>query len=175
MQLIQTATVGSGGASSISFSSIPQTFTDLLVVSSCRSSSMTYVTDMMLVDFNGAGTSNFNSINFGAANGSNFSFNDTNGYIGMCATTMQEANSFAVTSAYIPNYTVATNKSYSIDAVGPSVTALGTWASRFTGMRWSNTAAITSMVITPNSGTFLQFSTISLYGILRGSGGATVS
>jgi hypothetical protein len=175
MQLIQTATVGSGGASSISFNSIPQTFTDLLVVSSCRSSSTTQVTDMLLVNFNGAGTTNFNSINFGAANGSNFSSNDTNGYVGMTATTMQTANSFAVSSAYIPNYTVATNKSYSIEGVGPSLTSPGTWSSRFTGMRWSNTAAITSMVITPNSGNFLELSTISLYGILRGSGGATVS
>ena len=173
MQLIQTVTVGSGGASSISFSSIPQTFTDLSIVASCRSSSTSNATDVMLVNFNGAGTSNFSAITYGATSASAFAFQDTNNYIGMTATTSQTANSFAVSSAYIPNYTVATNKAYTIESAGPS--AGGTWAFRFMGVRWSNTAAITSMVITPNSGNFLELSTISLYGILRGSGGATVS
>jgi len=173
MELIQTVTVGSGGASSISFSSIPQTFTDISIVASCRSSSTSNATDVMLVNFNSAGTSNFSAIGYGSTTTTPFAFEDSNNYIGMTATASQTANSFAVSSAYIPNYTAATNKAYSIESAGPS--AGGTWSHRFMGVRWSNTAAITSMVITPNSGNFLELSTISLYGILRGSGGATVS
>ena len=49
-KLIETVTVGSGGAASIEFSSIPQTYTDLKVVYSLRSTNSSVILD---IQFNG--------------------------------------------------------------------------------------------------------------------------
>lgn len=172
MQLIQTGTVGAGGAANITFTGIPQTFTDLLILASCRSTFSGDVADMIYVNFNSAGTSNYANQQLANSGSFVFAFTGTEQVIGFTAAALSPASTFAVSSAYIPNYVVSTNKAVTIDAVSPSTTnSFG----RMVGMRWTNTAAISSMVITPQAGNFVEFSTISLYGILRGSGGATVS
>ena len=56
--LISKQTVGSAGAASVTFSSIPQTFTDLRIVVSGRSARTGNVGNAMLVSFNGS-ASNF--------------------------------------------------------------------------------------------------------------------
>ena len=52
--LIASNTVGSGGAASISFSSIPSTYTDLLVKISTRDNTGSF--NDMLLTFNGSGS-----------------------------------------------------------------------------------------------------------------------
>lgn len=173
MQLIQTATVGAGGAANITFSSIPQTFTDLLLVMSLRSGSGNSDGDPIYVNFNSAGSTNYASASLMFGSNTIYSFTGTTANIGITSNSANTANTFSVSSAYIPSYTTSTNKIVTSDGVAPNNTNFA--GGRFDGTRWSNTAAITSMVITPNAGNFLEFSTISLYGILRGSGGATVS
>lgn len=66
-QIIQTVTVGAGGAASIDFSSIPQTYTDLKILLSGRtnandgsSGQWTYI------NFNGATTNNSVRVLYGA-------------------------------------------------------------------------------------------------------------
>jgi hypothetical protein len=170
MTLISTVTVGSGGSTSINFTSIPQTFTDLLVVHSIRK-------DNTSGSFIGL-TLNASSANFtyrflrgdGSATAS---FSGTVGLAGVNSLSDSTANTFASGSCYLPNYAGATNKSFSVDSVGEnnSASALQTiW----TGL-WSNTAAITSLSLVTTAGNMVQNSTASLYGITKGSGGATVS
>jgi hypothetical protein len=90
------------------------------------------------------------------------------------------SNTFGNSSIYIPNYTGSTAKSVSIDSVGENN---GTASEQIiSAALWNNTAAITSITLTSlddnlnPSGNFAQYSSVSLYGILKGtSNGVTVS
>lgn len=162
-KLIQTITVGAGGAASVAFTSIPGTYTDLLLVSSLRSTSASNDLEMTLA-FNGS-TSNFTSkYLFGnapattAASGSNaFYHGDVNG-------AGSTASVFTSTSLYIPNYAGSTNKSYSVDNTMENNSAVS--YPFFVAGLWSVTSAITSITIT-NASNFAQYSSASLYGISR--------
>ena len=57
MVAIQTVTVGAGGAASIEFTSIPQTYTDLVIVCSARNSSSSGID--MGMRFNGNTGTNY--------------------------------------------------------------------------------------------------------------------
>ena len=162
--LIASNTVGSGGASSITFSSIPSTYTDLKVVYSFRGTT-TGANDVR-VTFNGS-TANYTSrILFG--NGSTAaSITDTNtfaSYAGIQNNSSTTTSTFSNGEIYVPNYTVSgVNKSFSGDAVSENnatsaVTELGANV-------WTGTAAITSVTLTNPSGDFVQYSTAYLYGI----------
>jgi hypothetical protein len=93
------------------------------------------------------------------------------GYQSANATT---ANTFGNASLYIPNYTASQNKSGSSDSVGEgneSQVGLAIQANL-----WSNTAAITSLTLYDPSYNLMQYSSATLYGILKGtSNGVTVS
>lgn len=170
MQLIQTVTVGAGGAASIDFTSIPQTYTDLLLVLSLRGDSDGKI------NFNDTTTS-YSGRQLGGSGSGVFSESTTSSgrFGGFITPNANTANTFANTSVYIPNYTAAINKAISIDTVTENN---GTAA--YQGIQatlWSNTSAITKIVITGNSGTnHAQYSSASLYGITKGSDGiVTVS
>ena len=53
---IATTTVGSGGAADITFSSIPATYTDLLLLTSIRTNRTGTEEDSVNLEFNGVGT-----------------------------------------------------------------------------------------------------------------------
>lgn len=168
MQIIQHQELASTQAS-ITFSSIPQTFTDLLVVTSLRSS-RSAVAEQVLISLNGS-TSSF-TVRTLYGNGSSVasftSARDTVNAPGATAT----ANTFSNSSIYLPNYTSASNKSFSSDDVTENN---GTESYQFiiAGL-WSNTAAITSLALTPGAGgSFVQYSSATLYGIKSGSDGVT--
>jgi hypothetical protein len=167
-QLISTVTVGSGGAANITFSSIPATYTDLLVKISVRNSSGGAVASYIAL--NGS-TSNF-SARYLYGSGSSTSSGTLARYIGSTKSDAT-ANTFNSTDIYIPNYAGSTNKSYSVDNVDENN---GTAADQniIAGL-WSDTAAITSIALTSATGDWVQYSTASLYGITKGDGGATVS
>lgn len=159
--LIQSVTVGSGGAAIIEFGSIPQTYADLVLVSSLRSTSTSNDLEMKLA-FNGS-TSNFtNKYLFGnapagtAASGSNaFYHGDVNG-------NGSTASVFTSTSLYIPNYAGSSNKSYSVDNTMENNSVVS-YPFFLSGL-WSVTSAITSIAIS-NASNFAQYSSASLYGI----------
>lgn len=160
-EAIATVTVGSGGAANITFSSIPATYTDLVVKISARTTATngSYIT----MGFNGS-TSSFSNRTLYGSGGSVGSFTVPTrfgGYINNSGTT---ANTFSNTEIYIPNYTSANNKSFSDD--GASETN-GTAAelSLSAGL-WSNTSAITSIELgVGDAGNFAEYSTATLYGI----------
>jgi hypothetical protein len=161
--LIASSTVGSGGASSINFSSIPQTYTDLQVVFSLRgTTSQIYIlTDIY---FNGS-TSGFSSIGMEGNGGSAVSYTNASIYTNAGNGATATSNTFSSHSVYIPNYTVAENKSVSVDGV-LETNASTAYVSMQAGI-WSNTSAITSIQIIPRADSYVQHSTAYLYGIVK--------
>jgi hypothetical protein len=159
--LIQAVTVGSGGASSISFSSIPGTFTDLCVKFSARDNS-SYIANNIAISFNGSSTS-FSVRNL-YGNGSSASSGTQTNAAALAAAANATASTFSNSEIYIPNYAGSTNKSYSGDSVSENnATEAYDW---FYAGLWSNTAAITSITIAAgSSATFQNYSNFYLYGI----------
>lgn len=169
MQLIQHQELGSAQAS-ITFSAIPQSFTDLLLVTSLRDTSGTNGWTNALIKPNNLSTNLSSRVLFGWGGGSNVgSFGDTYIYheaVGGTST----ANTFTNSSVYITNYTAAAAKAISVDT---STENNGNALSAIVGGLWNSTAAITSLVIEGQSGNLAQFSSATLYGITRGSDGVT--
>lgn len=162
-EAIGTVTVGAGGASSITFSSILQTYTDLLLKLSTRSS-VSGTNDYPRISFNGSSSSQ--SLRALVGNGTSVStYTDTLIYTSGAGNT-QTANVFGNSEVYIYNYTnTGVNKaanSLGVNENNATAVTVGTFAAQ-----WANTAAITSITIIPfNTGeTFLQYSTATLYGI----------
>jgi hypothetical protein len=160
--LLEKVTVGATTAASISFNNIPQTgYTDLVLKVSARDNTGN-VGNFINISLNSSGTGFTNR--FLNGNGSTTSSNSAYGqlvieYSGNSST----ANTFGNGEIYFPNYTSANYKSYSADSVSEN-NATTAYADLTAGL-WSNTAAITKITLTPNTGSFTQYSTFSLYGI----------
>jgi hypothetical protein len=175
-QLISTVTVGSSGAASIELSSIPSSFTDLLLVISAREKNIADFRQPIFMTFNSNTSGYSDRILLG--NGASVSSTSNsygagsfvmNGYANGQSST---SNTFASISTYVPNYAGSNNKSISSDSVTENNAT-----SALQGIQaqlWTNTAAITSIQLTTYT-EFAQYSTASLYGITSGNGGATVS
>ena len=159
VQIGSTVTVGSGGAANIDFTSIPATYTDLVVKISTRCST---TTTAGTVSFNGSG-SNFTGIRLYGDGASATSGSSTSAIL--TNDSSYTASTFANSEIYIPNYASANYKSVSIDGV--SETNATTAYAMLNAILWSNTAAINQVTITPAGGNFVQYSTASLYGILK--------
>ena len=161
-QLISSVTVGSGGAASMAFTSIPATYTDLVVKISGRTNHSGYA-DGMDLTFN----SNASSYTYKYFQGDGSTVSTGTGsakVFGRTNASTSTASTFGNTEVYISNYASSNNKSFSIDSVVENNATSGDdWLA---GNLWSNSAAITSISITPQVGTtFLEYSTAYLYGI----------
>jgi hypothetical protein len=163
MKLIETKTLGTAAAS-IEFTSIPQTFTDLVLMTSLRASTAT----------NDAGL----IINGSDANQSQTQLQGTGSAVSTSAITFDiflicsssdTANTFSNSTHYFFNYTGNTTKTFSVDSVSEN-NATQAFQRIITGFN-NSTAAITSVSMYPASGNFVVGSTVSLYGILKGSDG----
>jgi hypothetical protein len=165
MKLIESKTLGTAQAS-IEFTSVPQTFTDLLALISTRNSN------------GGATAIRFNSNSSGYSerllygNGSSAASANRSGSETvwlLSALNSSTANTFSNGQVYIPNYTGSTNKSFSMDSVNETN---ATGADQYLDAAlWSNTAAITNIQFFNPDGNFAIGTTISLYGVLKGSDG----
>jgi len=161
--LIASSTVGSGGTPYIEFTSIPATYTDLLVLLSLRTEN-TGTHDTVRVQFNSS-AANFNVIEFSGDGANDGSSPRSDGYVGYMNANASTANTFSSISLYIPNYASSNYKSYSVDKVSEQngVTA---YQEMVAGL-WSQTAAITTLkfISAGNSIDLAQYSTAYLYGI----------
>jgi len=164
--LISSVTVGSA-TGSITFSSIPATYTDLLVKVSPRFSAAS-VNKTLVMRFNSdASTSNYTNKRL-QGNGSTINSSIENGYNGGYVSEVNggssTANTFSNVEIYIPNYAGSNYKSFSVDS-GMENNATTAYA-QLLGNLWSNTAAITSItLVEQTSDNFVQYSTAYLYGI----------
>lgn len=167
IQIGSTVTVGSGGAASIDFTSIPATFTDLVIKLSGRSTETTANESSELrLQFNADTGSNYSRrmlYGDGGAVGSS-SATTTGMRVGFVDTNGNTASTFSSSEVYIPNYAGSTQKSVSADSVVEGNVAQFMYATLIAGL-WSNTAAITDIKLFVPSYNFVQYSTATLYGI----------
>ena len=166
-QSIATVTVGAGGSSSISFTSIPSTYQHLQLrmigridASSANGSGiLRYNSDTSSSNYtyheivgNGSSASAYGS----GAPESNQILSTTGATAG--------ANTFGVAITDILDY-ANTNKYKTQRNLG-GYDNNGSGQIRLNSGLWMNTAAINSITITPNAGTvFVQYSSFALYGI----------
>lgn len=171
MTLVSTVTA-SGFTPSVSFNNIPQTATDLVFQISARSDANPSSTVFLLASING-GALGLTSSNFLRGSGSAVT-SASGSQIGISSQSTDTASTFGSTTLVFPNYAGSTQKSFSFDGVSEN-NASAAWQYIGAGV-WSNTAAITSVSFSPAvSSNFVAGTTISLYTITKGSGGATVS
>jgi len=171
MQAIQTVTVGSGGSTSIEFTSIAADYTDLKVVFSARSARTGVNTDDVVFQLNSSTSNQSTRILWGTGSAAQ-SLTDTQPLIGEFPTATATANTFGNYEVYIPNYRSSVAKSFSADGVSENNGTLA-YAALAAGL-YNSTDAITSIKIKTGSGSNLvEHSTATLYGILAGSDGTT--
>ena len=159
-KLINSVTVGAGGAATIDFTSIPQTYMDLVIKLSVRSTESADVSSLN-ISFNSS-TSNFSQKYLVSNAGGAFAGSQAR-WVTYADGGTATANIFSNDEIYIPNYTSSNYKPFSSDSVteqNSSTAYMGLFASL-----WSNTSAITSITLTPSGGNIAQHSNVCLYGI----------
>jgi hypothetical protein len=166
--LISSVTLSSSAAT-ISFTSIPATYTDLLIKLSSRSDRSGNTSADQYIQFNGD-TSAIYSMRRLMGNGSSPSSDSTSGstgaFVGDATAATATASTFANTEIYIPNYTSTNAKFISTDSVTEN-NATEAYAILNASL-WNpvTQAAITSLLIgTVTSNNFVQYTTAYLYGI----------
>jgi len=166
-KLIETKTVSSSTAASIEFTSIPQTYTDLILYVSARTDQAT-TTSNLLMQFNSDTGLNYYSRNLWG-NGSTAQVDNALGsayiYAGpVFNASVSTSNVFGNASIYIPNYAGSSYKAVSSDGVSDDNAT--TRYTAFAAGLWQSTSAITSIKIySGGSANLVQYSSVSLYGI----------
>lgn len=167
---INSITVGSGGAASISFTSVPGTYTDALLLVSARNEG---TAGGFYLRFNGDSGNNYSYRRIHADCLSNAAFDQTLNaaqiFNNQDPSTFS-ANHFSNNSIYIHRY-AGTTYAKSMDIDGVVSRAANDYGSSFGGIimtaaYWDNTSAITTITLTTESGTdFEQYTKATLYGI----------
>lgn len=173
-------------AATVTFDNIPQTgYTDLKVVCSTRAT--TGNNQYMFVQINSLTSQISGRILYGASStASSYSVSSVTYLRGDQPDSGFTANTFANTEFYFPNYnSTTTHKSVLMEGIseGNSTTVWQIEAGSFVS---ANNAAISSLTFSiPNTGSFAQYSTFSLYGVAalgttpivapKATGGNTIS
>lgn len=166
---IATTTVTAASVTDVTFSSIPQTYTDLRLLCSMRVSiNGTYGGGTL--NFNGGGQGNVYDGNrlLGTGSGT-YTGADNNTSYGQLATLNAAQNTgsiFTSIDMYIPNYTGSNNKMWTVLAAHENNATEAYVAFWVSMMR--NSSAISSLKIydaTGGMGNIVQYSTFTLYGI----------
>lgn len=163
-ELIAKSVLGSNAAN-VDFTSIPSTYTDLLVVASARS---TTGTTQLTVAFNNSSADyTFRTLQSDGASvysytQSAFGFNN----VGYLPTSSSTSNTFGNMELHFPNYAGSSNKSVSITAA-QETNAASAWMFTSAGL-WSQTAAINRLTFAVYGGVDLASgSSFYLYGITK--------
>ena len=162
MVKIQTITADVSGLSTIDFTNIPQTFTDLKLVASLRVSRPSTDIDGILIRFNNDNTGgNYSGRRlYGTGSSATSDSNTTGNFFATAASST--ASVFASNEMYLPNYTSSNYKSVSGDSVEEN-NATAASQDLNAGL-WSSSAVINRVTFTA-PGNFAQYSTATLYGI----------
>lgn len=166
-QLIQSYNVGDGittaPAASVTFSSIPQNYKSLKIAVSGRNTDATSNAPGMRVALNGS-TANFTvKVLYGSGTAVG-SYSDTN-EIAWTGGDQVTTNVFASSEIHFSNYSsTSVAKSISSESVIENNATVGYPV--MSGMIWSNTSAITSIILSPNNQSWKFGTTFTLYGLI---------
>jgi hypothetical protein len=161
--LIQPAVVvGSGGAASIDFTSIPSTYTDLVLKISARTAGNNR-TGILTIN-NDTTDANYSIRDLYGTGSSAFSGSGSNRFAWYLDFASDTASTFGSTEFYFSNYANTTaNKSFSVDSVEENNATLA-YAYLIAG-RWNNTNAINRLTLTNFNGNYVEHTTAYLYGV----------
>jgi len=164
---ISTTTVGAGGVSSVTFSSIPSTYQHLQIRCLVKDTGTTYGTGLQVsLRMNSDSGSNYTYHNLKGQGSSASAGGTGNGsqlYNGYYPGSLSNTSSFGVIVMDILDYG-DTNKFKTARALsGDDLNGSGTVA--LTSGSWRSTSAITSIQLLPNDVAFAQYSSFALYGI----------
>lgn len=154
-----------GSTGTLSFSNIPQTFTDLLLFVSGRTTWTTDTNDQIRIYLNGNTSSYAHKLLLGTGSVTDGDGSTTApGVNAQTETGAMTANTFSNDFIYIPNYTSSNYKIVSHQHVSENNATLA--YSTLGATLWSNSSAITSLSISTFRGyDWAQYSTATLYGI----------
>lgn len=165
--LISSVTVGAGGASSITFSSIPATYTDLVVKFSLRDDTSFYAQNVKIVINSSSSGYSERAVYGTGSSATSANQSLTYNSLQYMPSATATASTFGNGEFYIPNYAGSNNKSYSVDSITEN-NATSAIAALTAGL-WANSAAITSITLSAEVAgkTLQQYSTAYLYGISK--------
>jgi hypothetical protein len=145
---LATVTLGSS-ASSVTFSSIPATYRDLILIAAANGSS-----NELNIRFNGDSGANYSRVvAYGPGPTSFAQTGNTSIQTGI------GTSNFQASITQIMDYSATDKHKTVLNRGSTSVVAMG-------ASRWANTAAITTLLCSAGSGTFASGSTFSLYGVI---------
>lgn len=165
-RLIASTVLGSNAAS-VTFSSLPQTFDDLVILSSARSQrtpASSAQLGILLVQPNGL-TTGLSQRYMAGSGSSTFSSTDTTWGISITPddTSNWTASTFASVEIYIPNYAGSASKTMAATTCLEN-NATASYIYAIAGLR-SSTDAITSLVISGGTHGIKSGSSFQIYGI----------
>ena len=165
MKLIESKTLGTAQAA-IEFTSIPGTFTDLVLLCSARTTEAVLVSSLFLTLNDNTSITTRTLLGSGSGVASQTPGNVA-GYASGASST---SNTFGNNTMYFPNYSITATKSYSVDSVtenngvdGYQFIVAGVWN--------GSTSPITKISIAPSGANLAAGTIFSLYGVLKGSDG----
>ena len=165
--------VTSSSQASVTFSSIPNTYTDLMIVFSGRDTSPSVGVSPLRLVVNGDTTvANYSTTNYlegfnGVASSGGLSTTTAGAYIAYCPGTQSNANAMGSANIIIPNYAgtvfqkIITGNNFLVFNSG---TTAG-MACDVRTVRWGNTAAITALTFNAGTTAFVDGTTFTLYGM----------
>jgi hypothetical protein len=167
IQIGSTITVGSGGASNIEFTSIPATYTDLVVKLSLRGAG-SLTTNQIYMTFNNT-TSGYASrqIYGDGSSVATAALNNGGAAISIINmnTSASSSNIFSSTDIYIPNYAGSAHKTALAESVTENNATGGALAGLTQGLLTVGTAITSIKFVTQDGTNFVQHSTAALYGV----------
>lgn len=158
MTLIASQTL-STTAASITFSSIPQTYTDLKLILSARLSGSSNVGGT--IQINGV-TSNAQRVIFGTGSAVN---SEQNNLTGIHNSNTYTTNTFSNSEIYVSNYTSSNNKNYHYEGTTEN-NATASYIGMAAGVV-NTTSPVTSITTLAAGDTYTANSTFYLYGIVK--------
>ena len=161
---IATTTVGSGGQATIEFTSIPSGYTHLQFRGILKRTSGSF--DVDTIQFNSDTGTNYSYHNLytdGTSVGNSSGGTVNIGYGLVTPGSTQGTSNFGAFVLDILDYT-NTNKFKTVRSIS-GTDSNGSGYSWVNSDNWRNTNAITSVKFTPASGSYAQYTNISLYGV----------
>lgn len=170
MTPIYTQTVGSSAVGSITFNNIPQYYTDLKLVISARSNAADFY-EPVFIKYNSDASNVYSDTLIYANPPSVYSTRNSYGasgkvMIGYIDGNTTTANTFGNLEFYLPNYTSSNFKQGISDGVTENNSSTAVLLN-LSATLYRSSSAITTFTLSTNGGSFMQYSTFSLYGIIR--------